>query len=139
VSNSFPVKEIYTIVMFEYWLNPVFLRVMRDAPLQFEIVPGKSPETSVVKLSGPLTLLNLFGFQEQLRGINASYTILDFENVPYMDSAGLGMVVNLHVSCTNKGRKVALVGVNPRVLAIFQSTRVDSILKFYGGLEEAEG
>ena len=111
---------------------------MRDAPLQFEIIPGQATETTVVRLNGPLTLLNLFGFQDQLRQIDASFIILDFENVPYMDSAGLGAVVNLHVAAQNKGHKVGLAAVNPRVLAIFQQTRVDLVLSFFPNVETAE-
>jgi anti-sigma B factor antagonist len=111
---------------------------MRDAPLQYEILPGQASETLIVRLNGPLTLLNLFGFQDRLREIEASHTILDFENVPYMDSAGLGAVMNLYVSSQKKGRKVSLTAVNARVLAIFQQTKVDSVLTFFPSVEAAE-
>ncbi len=112
--------------------------VMRDAPLQFEISPGQAADVVIVRMNGPLTLLNLFGFQDQLRQIQASYTILDFENVPYMDSAGLGAVVNLYVSSQKNGRRIALATVNERVLAIFQQTRVDQVLTFHPDLASAE-
>jgi anti-sigma B factor antagonist len=111
---------------------------MRDAPLQYEISPGKAPETLIVRMNGPLTLLNLFGFQDQLRSIQSPFTILDFENVPYMDSAGLGAIVNLYVSAQKNNRRVVMAGVNDRVLALFQQTKVDQILVFHENLASAE-
>jgi anti-anti-sigma factor len=111
---------------------------MRDAPLTFEVFPGLAPDTLVVRLDGPLTLINLFGFQDEMRRLEATLIVLDFSLVPYMDSAGLGSVVNLYVSTQKSGRRIGLVAVNPRVLAIFQQTRVDQVLPFYTSLAGAE-
>jgi anti-sigma B factor antagonist len=111
---------------------------MRDAPLQLETVPGSAPETIIVRLNGPLTLTNLFGLQDQLRSLQVKHTILDFENVPYMDSAGLGAVVNFYVSSERRGQTLALAGVNGRVLALFEQTKVNQVLSFYTGTDEAE-
>ena len=115
-----------------------FWKVMRDAPLQFEIVPGHVAEVQIVRMTGPLTLFNLFGFQEKIRQIEARLMVLDFEHVPYIDSAGLGAVVNLYVSSQNRGRRLGLVAVSSRVMAIFQQTKVDQVLAFYPNVEAAE-
>lgn len=111
---------------------------MRDAVLKYEFTPGTKPQNIVVRLNGPLTLLNLFGFQDQLRQIDTELIVFDFEHVPYMDSAGLGAVVNLYVSTGNKGRKIALAAVNTRVMSIFQQTKVDQVLSFFPNVEAAE-
>jgi anti-anti-sigma factor len=111
---------------------------MRDAPLQLETLPGSAPETIVVRLNGPLTLTNIFGLQDQLRTLQVKHTVLDFENVPYMDSAGLGAVVNFYVSAQNHGRTLALAGVNGRVLALFEQTKVNQVLAFYASVADAE-
>jgi anti-sigma B factor antagonist len=55
-----------------------------------------------------------------------------------MDSAGLGVVINFYVSQSNKGRKVAVVGVSDRVWALFTSTRVDQFFPRFPSLEAAE-
>ena len=49
--------------------------------------------------------------------------ILDFSETPYMDSAGLGLVMNSYV--WRSGRKLLLAGVNERVSELFEDlTRV---------------
>lgn len=40
---------------------------MTDAALTFTSAPGKDPDVLVVKLVGPLTLGNLFEFQDKFR------------------------------------------------------------------------
>jgi anti-anti-sigma factor len=111
---------------------------MRDAPLQLDTTPGSAPETIVVRLNGPLTLTNLFGLQDQLRALQVKHTVLDFQNVPYMDSAGLGAVVNFYVSAQKHGRTIALAGVNGRVLALFEQTKVNQVLSFFDTVTAAE-
>ena len=75
-----------------------------DAPLSIERVEGKAAGTVIFRFAGPLTLHNLFKMQERLReGELPRVTILDFSQVPYMDSAGMGAVINHYVHCQNGG------------------------------------
>lgn len=91
---------------------------MDNQPLCIEALPGQSQGQVVMTLKGPLTLTNLFSFQDAVRAEKSPVVILDLSNVPYMDSAGLGSILNAHVSCTNSGRRLALAGVPDRVLRV---------------------
>jgi anti-sigma B factor antagonist len=64
--------------------------------------------------------------------------ILDFSRVPYVDSAGVGAIVNAHVSCLNSGRRLVLVAVQDRIRTLMKVTRVDEVLKVYATLEKAQ-
>ncbi len=111
-----------------------------DGPLQIERVDGKKPGTMIIRLTGPLTLRNIFDLQTELRNDEARpLTILDLTGVPYMDSAGMGVVVNYHVHCQNKGGKLMTVGVSPRIMDLLKITRVDLVLRMAATPEEAEG
>jgi len=55
-----------------------------------------------------------------------------------MDSAGMGLVMNHYVHCQTRGAKLIIVGVNQRVLGLFQITRVDTVLTVAASVEEAE-
>src|SRR5271166_4985554 len=100
-----------------------------DDPLTIEQQRGKAPETLIFRLTGPITLRNLFDLQAKLRGVELqSRTILDLSGVPYMDSAGMGAVINFYTHCQNKGIRMIVAGVNPRVLELFKMTRVDSVI-----------
>jgi anti-sigma B factor antagonist len=64
--------------------------------------------------------------------------ILDLSKVPYMDSAGLGSILNAHVSCSNSGRRLALAAVPDRVLTLLRVSRVDQVLAIFPTLQEAQ-
>ena len=64
--------------------------------------------------------------------------ILDFTDVPYMDSTGLGMIVTHFARCQGKGIRMIAVGVSPRVLELFKMTKVDSIIPMATTVEEVD-
>jgi anti-anti-sigma factor len=111
---------------------------MRDDVLSYEVGPGSSDGTTVVKLVGPLTLNNLFDLQTELRGLKAPRTIFDLSESPYMDSAGLGVLMNFYVSAEKNGRAMALAGVNFRIDALLTTTHVKGLLRVFGTVDEAE-
>jgi anti-anti-sigma factor len=64
--------------------------------------------------------------------------IFDLTQVPYMDSAGLGMMVSHYVRCQRQGIRLMAVGVSPRVLQLFQPTNVGNLFPMLATLEEAD-
>ena len=110
-----------------------------DGPLKIDREEGKAPGTLILRLAGPLTLRNIFDLQAQLRNAKATpVTILDLTEVPYMDSAGMGVVGNYHVHCQNLGGRLIAVGVSQRIMELFKITKVDSVIRMTSTLEEAE-
>jgi anti-sigma B factor antagonist len=100
-----------------------------DDPLSFEQNAGTAPGTRILTLTGPLTLRNLFELQTELRGGELpKLSILDLSGVPYMDSAGMGLIINHYVHCQNNGSRFVAVGVSPRVHELFRMTKVDSVI-----------
>jgi anti-sigma B factor antagonist len=111
---------------------------MRDEPLTYSYTPGQSDGTMILKLVGPLTLTTMFGFQNEFRAMTPQVLILDFSETPYMDSAGLGLVMNYFVSAQDHGRKLLLAGVNERVVELFKMTKVQGVLTSFPTVEAAE-
>ncbi len=111
---------------------------MRDEPLVYTITPGTREGAVVIKLSGPLTLSNMFAFQGEIRAIQPAVAIFDLTESEYMDSAGLGVLVNFYTSAASHGRKMALAGVNERIEALLEMTRVKSLLRVFPTVAEAE-
>jgi anti-sigma B factor antagonist len=111
---------------------------MSDAPLEIEDIAGSREGIHVLRLSGPLTLQNLFGFQSKVRGDNAPALILDFTNVPLADSAGIGALVGAYVTRQKEGRSLGLVGVNQRIHNALEITRVENFFRFYATVADAE-
>jgi len=50
---------------------------------------------------------------------------LDFKNVEYVDSIGIGIIIATHNSLRNKGAKLKLINVNNNILNLFKTMRLD--------------
>ncbi len=111
---------------------------MPDLPLHIEDLPGLRDEIRILRLSGPLTLANVFGFQSKLRADVSRALILDFTDVPLADSAGIGALVGAYVTRQKDGRSLGLVGVNQRIHQALEVTRVENFFQFYETVAEAE-
>ncbi|HWG21923.1 MAG TPA: STAS domain-containing protein [Terracidiphilus sp.] len=111
----------------------------KDDPLQIDIEEGRNPGTRILRLTGPVTLANLFALQDALRGgQQAPVTILELCGVLYMDSAGMGAVINYFTHCQRNGNRLLVAGVSPRVRELFKMTRVDTIIPMLETVDEAE-
>lgn len=100
---------------------------MRGEPLEISINPGHSSDAIVLQLTGPLILDNLFSFQRSWREQSAPSITVDLTLVPYVDSSGIGSLVNLYVSRQKIGGSVYLMGVSERVMTALAVTKVDKI------------
>lgn len=92
----------------------------------------------ILCLRGPLVKENVYSFQNAVRREEtAPKMILDFTEVPYMDSSGLGSLVNAYLSQKKAGRQVALAGVNDRVFKLLQITKLESQFLIFSTVDEA--
>ena len=111
---------------------------MSHETLTLETYAGQAEGCRILRVHGPLTLQGVFDFQTALRTDPAPLLVLDLSLVPYMDSAGMGAVINYYVSCQRNGRKLAVSGVNPRVLELFRLTKVEALLTIVPTVADAE-
>jgi len=110
---------------------------MPQEPLHVEEIP-ETPETArVLRLNGPILISNFFTFQAMVRGSASPSLILDLTGVPYIDSAGIGLLVGAYVAHEKQGRGLALAGVTQRVRNAMQVTRVEQFFKFYDTVGDA--
>ena len=100
--------------------------------------PGSRDGIRVLKLIGPFTLKNVFEFQTAVREQAAPLTIVDLTAVPYMDSAALGSILGLHVSCQRHGLQYALAGASDRLKTLFKVAGVDGLVVSCASVAEAE-
>jgi len=102
---------------------------MLDEPLTLEDL-GLQNQKRTLRLSGPLTISTLFEFQSLVRTNSDAGLVLDFTNVPYIDSAGVGALVGAYVRHQKEGHSVALAGVNDRVRGTLKVTQVDQFFHY---------
>lgn len=111
---------------------------MLEQGLTYTTAQGSKPGVTILALTGPFVIANMFQLQSELRTLQPACLIVDMASVPYMDSAGLGVLMNSFVSAQSHGRKFLLAGVNERIRSLFEMTQVDSIFRMYDSVQSAE-
>jgi len=125
-------------------------QIWNGSTFSLESKEGKTPRTVIFCFSGPFTardmyktltplaLRNIFELESMPSEEPPSVHIFDLTDVPYIDSAGLGMIVSHYVRCQNKGVRMIVAGASPRVRELFKITKVDTIIPTAATVEEAE-
>ncbi len=80
----------------------------------------------------------VFVFQATVRADTSRSLIIDFTNVLYVDSAGIGALVGAYVTRQNSGRQLALVGVSERIHNALKVTHVQQFFRFFDSVSAAE-
>jgi anti-sigma B factor antagonist len=111
---------------------------MPQEPLVIEDISGPKDGQRMLRLTGPLTISTLFGFQSKVRTDTSRVLLLDFTSVPYVDSAGIGAMVGAYVTHQKDGRSLYLIGVNERVQNALKVTHVEKFFHFVDSLTAAE-
>jgi anti-sigma B factor antagonist len=107
--------------------------------LRLEVSNGSSDKVQIIKVLGPLTGDNFLDFQVLTRKKPfPPIMLVDLTETPYVDSAALGSLVGLHVSCEASHRKYALVNANEQLHKLFEMTNVHSFLVHYNSVAMAE-
>jgi len=111
---------------------------MPQETLTIDDKPGSQPGQRVLRLDGALVLTTMFAFQTTVRSDTSRTLIIDFTNISYVDSAGIGALVGAYVTRQNSGRKLALVGVSDRVHNALKVTHVEQFFHFFDSVSAAE-
>ena len=111
---------------------------MLDRELTYTTSDGAKPGTTILTLEGPFTLGNMFELQAEMRTLKPACLIMDLTSVPYMDSAGLGVIMNYFVSAQSGGRKFFVAGVSDRIRALLEMTKVDVVLRLCDTVDAAQ-
>ena len=111
---------------------------MSQESLRIEDQPGTQAGQRILRLHGALVLTTMFEFQATVRADQSRSLIIDFTNVPYVDSGGIGALVGAHVTRQHGGRSLALVGVSERIHNALNVTRVEQFFRFFDSVGAAE-
>jgi anti-sigma B factor antagonist len=98
------------------------------------------PEISVIEIHGELNaevekqLLNAYA---RAQGPSVRTVLLDFTEMVYMNSSGIGLLITLLVQANREGQILAACGLSPHFEHIFKLTRLDEAIPLYSSQSEA--
>jgi anti-sigma B factor antagonist len=99
-------------------------------------------EVAVIKITGDITLnqggdVLLKDKVQSLLQQGQRKLVLDLGNVSYVDSAGLGQLVQIHATAKSKGGSMRLVNVTKRLKDLLVVTKLVTIFDSYDSEAEA--
>lgn len=110
---------------------------MQPVHLDLEKQPNSTGNQTVMRLSGKLSLETVHNFVQTLRAEPAAHLILDLGGVSFLDSAGVGALVQIFVHRRNQGQTFALTGLTKQCYAVIQVAGLTKLLPIHATVEEA--
>lgn len=90
--------------------------------------------TSVVEVRGEITAASEKSLMEayaEAIGARTKSVILDFAELEYMNSGGIGLLVTLLVRANRQKQRLAAFGLNEHYRQIFELTRLDEAIGIF--------
>jgi anti-sigma B factor antagonist len=112
---------------------------MSDSSFRFE--SANDALGTVVRLGGEIDLNSAPAFRTSLLEFVAQRpqrVILDLANVTYIDSSGVGTIVEFKRRLERSGGRVILAALQARVKSVFEITRLDRFFIIVESLDEAQ-
>ncbi len=98
------------------------------------------PNTSVIDIRGQVTAATesaLMDAYARATSSGAHTVLLNFSQLEYMNSSGIGLLVTLLIRANRQGQKIAAFGLSPHYRDIFELTRLDEAIHIYDSQAEA--
>jgi anti-sigma B factor antagonist len=96
--------------------------------------------TNIIEINGEITAYAENALMEAYTSINLPEIrniILDFTNMEYMNSSGIGLLITLLVRANRQGQKLFATGLNAHYRRIFELTRLNEAINIYPSVDEA--
>jgi len=100
----------------------------------------RDPDATILYLNGEIDLRTSPRLRDAFLNLieqKPAKIILDLSEVGYIDSSGVGTIVELKRKTARHKSKVILVALQPRVRSLFEITRLDAFFDIVETLDEA--
>jgi anti-sigma B factor antagonist len=94
----------------------------------------------IIEIHGEVTAFaedTLMGAYSEASNGTTKAVILDFSDLNYMNSSGIGLLVTLLIRANRQKQKLMAIGLNDHYRQIFQLTRLDEAIGIYDSEAEA--
>lgn len=111
---------------------------MTRPALNIEPANGSRTGRRVLRLAGRLAIETVPGFLAAARKETAAVLILDMGDLEYIDSSGVGALLQIHVSMAKSNRQMVLASVPEKSRMVLEIARLQSIFPMYSSVAIAE-
>jgi anti-sigma B factor antagonist len=110
---------------------------MQPVKLDVHVENSHNGTPSVARLDGKLVLETVTEFLQTMRPQSSPSLVVDMSSVSFLDSAGVGALVQLFVHRRNQGQKFALAALTGQATAVMQVSGLVKLLPIYASVAEA--
>jgi anti-sigma B factor antagonist len=105
---------------------------------RLEIAQQPSSDGALIaRLNGKLSLETVSIFLQQTRGMAAERLVLDMSGVSFMDSAGVGALVQLFVHRKAQSKRLAVAALTSQGTAVMQVAGLMKLIPTFATVEQA--
>jgi anti-sigma B factor antagonist len=94
----------------------------------------------IIALSGDVDMYSSPALREKLMDLvkrKIPILFIDFKKVSYIDSSGIATFVEGLKGMKSYGGRLQFFGVPPRIMEIFNFSKLDKVFEIYGNIEDA--
>jgi len=113
---------------------------MKPQEPNLQLRTQREADVTIVELAGEIDLRTAPRLRDafiKLLDERPERIILALADVSYVDSSGVGTIVELKRRMARSGGDVILVGLRPRVRSLFEITRLDNFFTIVNTIDEA--
>lgn len=103
-------------------------------------VRSVNDNASIIDIQGEVTANGegaLMQAYNQASSNGAEFILLNFSEMEYMNSSGIGLLVTILIRAQRQGQKLLAYGLKEHFRKIFELTRLNEAIKCYSSEEEA--
>lgn len=92
----------------------------------------------IIRIEGKITFEHCPLLQSRLDGVledGGGEIVIDFRNVPFMDSSGIGEILRLYKLVRDRGGQVELVNPNHKLRSLFAMYRFEKFMRIRDAVE----
>jgi anti-sigma B factor antagonist len=108
--------------------------------MELGLVVREQDAWAVLTVSGEIDIATAPSLRERLHGLLAEdkhQIVVDLDDVGFLDSTALGVLVGVLKRARSEGGEVRIVCTQPRVRKVFEITRLDSAFDLFDSVDEA--
>ena len=109
---------------------------------QLELQARQTPQGVVASLTGDASVDHVDQLEQHMRMLAEfppGLLVLDLSGVTYISSIGLGVLIRFRNIINEKGGKMKLAALGPKIVDAFRTARLDSVFEVHPTVESALG
>jgi anti-sigma B factor antagonist len=112
---------------------------MADTELKIDIRKPNN-QVSIIEIHGPISAKAEKALEDaysQASQCKIKSIVLDFNDLGYMNSSGIGLLVTMLIRANRQKQRLLAIGLNEHYREIFELTRLDEVITIFNTEAEA--